>query len=114
MGQIIDKPWGSEEILERNSWYVVKRLYMKQGCRCSLQYHERKRESIYILKGNLIISYGKNENKLIKRSYSNGEIITINAGIIHRMEAVTDSVYLEASTPELDDVIRLEDDYKRE
>lgn len=109
----IEKPWGSEEVLEKNQNYMMKRLVMHAGNRCSLQYHEKKIETIYVLDGELRILMGEEKDSLTEKIYTQGESITIPAGIIHRMEAVTDSIYLEASTPELEDVIRLSDDYQR-
>ena len=87
---------------------------MKKNHRCSLQYHDFKKETIYVLSGDLKILIGKDQNNLETKVYKAGESITINPGIIHRMEGVTDSVYIEASTPEMEDVIRLSDDYKRD
>lgn len=106
--QRIDKPWGFEEWLEVNERYVLKTLFMKKGARCSLQYHEFKHETIYVLRGELRIKIGD-----ISRIYTAGEYVAIEPGIIHRMEGVTDALYLEASTPELQDVVRIEDDYIR-
>ena len=109
----IEKPWGSEEILEKNQNYVVKRLIMNKGHRCSLQFHEFKKETIFVLEGELKIYHGLSQDKLKSKVYKAGDSITINPKEIHRMEAIEKSVYLEASTPELDDVIRLVDDYQR-
>lgn len=113
MGQYIEKPWGSEELLEINDAYVLKKLVMKKGHRCSLQYHEKKKETIYVLEGQLKILYGESKDSLISKLFLQNESITINPNIIHRMEAIEDSIYLEASTPELEDVVRLSDDYAR-
>lgn len=111
--RLITKPWGQEELLEVNDKYMLKRLTMKEGKRCSLQYHDKKRETIYVLEGKLKIVSGININDLQERIYSKGEVITIEPGIIHRMEGLTKAVYLEASTPELEDVVRLQDDFGR-
>lgn len=112
--EIIEKPWGKEEVVEINDNYMVKRLTMLQGHRCSLQYHKMKKETIYILSGELKIEVGEDKENLTSRIYSPGDSITLRPGIIHRMEGITDAVYLEASTPEMNDVIRISDDYKRE
>lgn len=109
----IDKPWGMEEILEKNDKYMFKRLTMYKGHQCSLQKHQYKCETIYVLSGLLKISFGEDGGSLDSDVYHPGDIITLKPGIVHRMEAVEDSVYLEASTPEMDDVIRLQDDYQR-
>jgi len=107
------KPWGHEELIEKNEKYVVKRLFMEKDHRCSLQYHEYKKETIYVLDGTLKISIGDDINNLIDMLLYKGMYITIFPKIIHRMEGVTDTYYLESSTPELDDVVRLKDDYNR-
>jgi len=111
--QIIDKPWGKEEVIEINDRYMMKKLTMLEGHRCSLQYHNCKRETIYVISGELRIISGSTEKELSSRVYTEGEVITIAPGVIHRMEGAKDSVYLEASTPEMDDVVRLVDDYER-
>jgi len=110
---IIEKPWGREEIIEINDRYAMKKLTMWKGHRCSLQYHEVKHETIYVLSGQLRIYSGPSQEKLESRIYGPDETITIQPRTVHRMEAVEDSVYLEASTPEMADVVRLADDYKR-
>jgi len=112
--KIIEKPWGKEEVIDINDRYMMKKLTMRKGYRCSLQYHKVKRETIYMLKGRLRIYYGLSQEKLESRIFCSGETITILPGVVHRMEGVEDSVYLEASTPEMDDVVRLVDDYHRE
>ena len=111
--QIIEKPWGCEEVIEINDKYMVKKLTMWAGHRCSLQYHNIKKETIYVLSGVLNIIQGKTQDTLVGKYYRAGDTVTIPPGLIHRMEGVEDSVYLEASTPEMDDVVRLVDDYKR-
>ena len=111
--RIIQKPWGQEELLEHNSRYVLKKLVMTAGHRCSLQYHEQKHETIFVLSGLLRVSFGTDVHKLDHIDLTPGASIVLEPHVIHRMEALDDSVYLEASTPELDDVIRLSDDYNR-
>lgn len=110
----VEKPWGKEELLEYNDNYVVKKLFMKAGECCSLQYHELKRETIYVLSGKVKLHIGKDINELEKKEMNTGDKITIAPYTIHRMEGITDCEYLECSSPELWDVIRLEDKYKRE
>ena len=113
MNKIIEKPWGKEEVIEINDLYMMKKLTMHAGHRCSTQFHNFKKETIYVLSGKLKISYGKNINNLKNTIFYSGDSITIPPKQIHRMEALEDSIYLEASTPQMDDVVRLEDDYKR-
>ena len=112
--QIIEKPWGKEEVIEINDKYMMKKLTMLKGHRCSLQLHNHKKETIYVLSGQLRIISGPDQDNLTGKIYSEGESITISPGVIHRMEGLEDSIYLEASTPEMDDVVRLVDDYERD
>ena len=94
-----NKPWGWEEILEENDRYVVKKLFMKEGYQCSLQYHEDKKETIYMVQGQLEITIGHNgENKKV---YNENDHITISPGTVHRMKGWTDCWYLEYSNPEV-------------
>ena len=109
----IEKPWGFEQLLEKNSSYVLKKLFMKKDHRCSLQFHREKKETVYVLEGNLNLHIGPTEDNLDIRVMNPGDFITISPGEIHRMEGLTDCLYLESSTPELDDVVRLLDDYDR-
>jgi mannose-6-phosphate isomerase len=112
-GQIVKKPWGQEEIIEVNDRYMVKRLTMHAGHRYSLQYHNFKRETIYVLSGRLKIISGPGADALQERIFQPGESLTLSVGVVHRMEGVDDCVYLESSTPEMEDVVRLKDDYSR-
>ena len=109
----IKKPWGYEILLEKNKKYMFKKLFMKKGHRCSLQFHRLKRETIYILQGILKITSGSNVNKLNSKIYKKGQSMTIKPLLKHRMLAISDCYYLESSTPELTDVIRISDDYNR-
>lgn len=107
--QKIDKPWGHEEWVEVNDKYVVKRLLMKKGHKCSLQYHEKKKETVVVLSGSMTVYY--NDEIL---SMGPSDTLTIDSFVNHRMFAENeDCVYLECSTPELDDVVRIEDEYGR-
>lgn len=108
------KPWGQENLIEFNDKYVVKKLLMKQGECCSMQYHELKKETIYVVNGELKVYIGKNIDKLEEKILKPNDFITIEPFTIHRMEGNTDCTYIECSTSELWDVIRLQDKYKRE
>lgn len=111
---MIEKPWGSETLIECNDRYVVKRLYMKNGECCSLQYHELKRETIYVLSGCLKVYIGSEVDKLEEKIMYPGSFMTIEPFTIHRMEGMLDNThYLETSTHELWDVVRLSDKYNR-
>ena len=111
--KIIEKPWGKEEVIEINNCYMVKKLTMWKGHRCSLQYHNHKKETIYVLSGQLKIYTGPSEKNLSSKIFCPHETITLSPGTVHRMEGVEDTVYLEASTPQMDDVVRIIDDYNR-
>lgn len=109
----IEKPWGYENLLEKNDRYVMKELFMKQGHKCSLQYHEKKHETFFVVYGKLKFTYGDDEQSLSDIIVEKGFHMAVAPMKIHRMEALEDSLYLEASTPELDDVVRLNDSYGR-
>lgn len=109
----IEKPWGYEELVDINDKYVVKKLFMKQGHSCSTQYHELKRETIVVLSGKLNISIGKTIEELSTKEYCPFETVTIEPYTVHKMQAVEDCLYLETSTNELWDVVRLQDSYGR-
>jgi mannose-6-phosphate isomerase-like protein (cupin superfamily) len=111
--EIIEKPWGREEVIEINDKYMMKKLTMFKDHRCSLQYHNHKKETIFVLSGQLKIISGTDKSNLTEKIYIAGESITISPGVVHRMEGKEECVYLEASTPEMDDVVRLVDDYNR-
>jgi len=110
----VNKPWGKEELIEYNDHYVVKKIFMKANECCSMQYHELKRETIYVLNGKVRLYIGKDIDNLEQLKMEAGDKITITPYTIHRIEGIEDSEYLECSTPELWDVVRLADKYKRE
>ena len=111
--EIVSKPWGQEEILKIAPKYVVKRITIQAGHRMSLQLHELKEETIYVLSGNLIVwsSIDFEDNE----TFCPGSVIHVPPRKIHRFGAPEqgDVIILECSTTELDDVIRLADDYNR-
>ena len=107
------KPWGYELLLEKNKNYMLKKLFMKKGHRCSLLFHNKKFETLYILSGKLKFYIGSTSKKLKSSIYLSTQTLTLKPKIIHRMEALSDCTYLEASTPEFLDVVRISDDYSR-
>ncbi|MHB0997850.1 MAG: cupin domain-containing protein [Armatimonadota bacterium] len=109
----IIKPWGGEELLAHTDEYALKRIYVKVGSRPSLQYHKMKSETLYLLSGLMEIEIGESEQSLVVGTVHPGEAVDIPRGMIHRVTAVEDSVIIEVSTPQLDDVVRLKDDYDR-
>ena len=109
----VHKPWGHETIWAHTDRYVGKILHIKAGHALSVQYHERKDETVYLLAGEMIYRV-QQDGELRDVQLRVGEAFRITPGTIHQMEAVTDCDVLEASTPELDDVVRLSDRYGRE
>ena len=113
MGRRIDKPWGHEDVWAETPRYVGKRLFIRKGCRLSLQYHERKDESILVVSGRLQLELADDRGELTSEELGAGESRHIAPGRRHRFGALVDTELVEVSTPELDDVVRLEDDYGR-
>ncbi|HTK40746.1 MAG TPA: cupin [Gemmatimonadales bacterium] len=108
----IDKPWGYELVWARTDQYVGKILHVKAGHILSLQYHNFKDETMHVLRGELVLRTKEGE-QLVSRPFREGETVHIPPKLIHQIEAVQDSDVLEASTPQLDDLVRLEDRYGR-
>lgn len=108
----VPKPWGYELIFAHTDRYVGKILHINKGESLSLQFHEMKDETLYVVEGELklTIEYDGDRRVLPLRK---GEAFHIPPRLIHRMEAVEDTDVAEVSTTELDDVIRLEDRYGR-
>ncbi len=111
---IVPKPWGHEVIWAHTELYVGKLLHIKAGHALSVQYHNRKDETIHLLRGTMIYRVGRSAESLVEVPLAEGESYRNTPGIVHQMEAVTDCDVLEASTPHLDDVVRLNDRYGRE
>ena len=111
----VPKPWGHETIWAHTERYVGKILHINAGESLSVQYHERKDETVYLLAGEMIYWVKpEGESELRDMKLTVGEAFRITPGTVHYMEAVTDCDVLEASPPELDDVVRLQDRYGRE
>jgi mannose-6-phosphate isomerase len=108
----VEKPWGYELVWARTDRYVGKILHVRAGQVLSLQYHHRKDETMHVLAGELILRTQAGD-ELESRPFRAGESIHIPPKLIHQIEAVVDSDVLEASTPELDDLVRLNDRYGR-
>lgn len=108
----VDKPWGYELVWARTDKYVGKILHVKAGHVLSLQYHNRKDETMHVLSGELILRTQPGDT-LVARPFRAGESVHIPPTLIHQIEAVVDTDVLEASSPELDDLVRLQDRYGR-
>lgn len=109
----VPKPWGYELIFARTDRYVGKILHINQGQTLSLQYHEIKEETIFVVNGELRLTVEFDGDRRVI-PLRKGEAFHIPPRLIHRMEAVVDTDVAEVSTPELNDVIRLEDRYGRQ
>ena len=109
----IAKPWGHELVVAEHEQYAGKLITIEAGCRLSLQYHAQKHETLYILSGRVRLLTGPSAHSLRQRTLVPGDALVIPAGVIHRLEAIRRTTVLEVSTPELDDVRRIEDDYGR-
>ena len=110
--RVVPKPWGREEIFAENERYAGKLLYLSPGHSLSLQYHERKDETLYVLEGEVILLVGT-EGDMNEIRLKPGQSYRIRPGTRHRMSAEIACVLVEVSSPELDDVVRLEDAYGR-
>ena len=108
----VDKPWGYELVWARTTHYVGKILHVNAGEILSLQYHNEKDETMHLLSGELVLRV-KEGDEMIERHFLEGGSVHIAPGVIHQIEAVVDSDVLEASTPHLDDLVRLNDRYGR-
>ena len=114
MGRYVEKPWGHELIWAEDGPYLGKILVIEPGKRLSLQYHEVKDETILVQEGTLRLHLADAEGVVRVEDVPSGESRRVLAGRIHRYEAAAERVTLiEVSTPELDDVVRVEDDFGR-
>lgn len=112
--RVVPKPWGYEEIFALvEGKYCGKVLHVRTGHALSLQYHRQKDEVISVFSGTARVLVGPTVDQLSEVVLRAGEGLHLPPGVIHRIAAVTDLVMLEASTTELDDVVRLSDDYGR-
>lgn len=130
--KVVTKPWGfatigevsgvgevwlnfkkGEGVGENSKEYAAKIVYIKAGTRSSLQLHKEKRETNYVVSGSAEIWFGDNPESLTKEIANPGEIFNVSPGLWHRVVAISDLVMFEASTPQVDDVIRFQDDAGR-
>ncbi len=111
--KIVEKPWGREYWLAHTDRYAGKILVIGKGHRISLQYHRQKHETLYLDRGKAKFTLEDENGELSERMLSEGDIVEVLPGKKHRAEALEDCRLIEISTPELDDVVRVEDDYER-
>ncbi len=109
----VEKPWGYEKWIAVTDQYALKEIFLKKGCRCSLQYHENKEEHSYLLSGKVSVEEDNADGVLVTNLYQPGECWHEKPLAKHRVTAIEDSVFMEVSTPHLDDVVRVQDDFGR-
>ncbi|HEY91293.1 MAG TPA: cupin [Dehalococcoidia bacterium] len=108
-----EKPWGYELLWAHTAKYVGKILFVKKGHRLSMQYHEQKDESMYMYSGKASLETVDKHNTPVSTVFEPGQTVWLPPLTRHRIEAIEDTLLLEVSTPELEDVVRLSDDYGR-
>ncbi len=113
MTQRIEKPWGFEELITLNERYSFKLLFIKAGHRTSLQYHEVKHETLYLVSGKASLEVHAEDGSIEHRSMAPGDFVELLPATVHRTSAEEDATFVEASTPENADIVRLADDYGR-
>lgn len=110
----VEKPWGWELWWTVTDRYVGKVIFINAGRRLSLQFHNQKDESIFVIEGNMVLHLENGDGEMEQIPLGPGDYRRVPVGKRHRFEAVDDTRLIEVSTPEVDDVVRLEDDFGRE
>ena len=110
----VEKPWGYELWWARTDRYVGKLIHVNKGHALSLQYHKKKDETIFVWKGRILFEIAQGDGELQKREMGPGESVHVTPPTVHRMTAIEDTDIFEVSTPEVEDVVRLEDRYGRQ
>ncbi len=111
--KIVEKPWGREIWVAQSAQYALKIIEFNRGARSSLQYHVRKHEHVYLDAGLLEMEWENDQGQMEILTLKPGEVVENKPGRKHRVTALENCRIIEVSTPELDDVVRLEDDYHR-
>ncbi len=109
-----EKPWGYELLIAKTDVYAGKVLHVAAGQTLSLQYHQRKDETIHLHSGEAVMVYRDDAGTAGEYPMKPGDSFHIPPHAVHRLRAVTDCDFFEVSTPQLEDVVRLEDSYGRE
>jgi mannose-6-phosphate isomerase-like protein (cupin superfamily) len=110
----VEKPWGWELIWADTARYAGKLLFVRAGQALSLQYHERKDESWYVQSGRAALELGTVGGELAEQEIGPGDSFHFTPGTVHRVRGIEDTLIVEVSTADLEDVVRLADDYGRE
>jgi quercetin dioxygenase-like cupin family protein len=111
--KVVEKPWGRELWIAHTESYALKIIELKKGARSSLQYHVKKHEHIFVDQGLLEMEWENQQGEMETLQLRPGDVIENKPGRKHRVAAVEDTRLIEVSTPELEDVVRVEDDYNR-
>lgn len=109
----VEKPWGFEVWWAHTDRYVGKQIHIHKGHALSLQFHHRKDETIFVFSGRILFEMQDAAGVLQGREMGPGEAVHVTPPTVHRMTALEDTDIFEVSTPEVDDVVRLEDRYGR-
>jgi mannose-6-phosphate isomerase len=109
----VDKPWGYELLYATTEVYCGKVIFIRSGEQLSLQFHKKKDETIFVQLGRMELEIGEPGKPVDTEVVGPGRAFRLRPGTVHRMRALEDTTILEVSTPELDDVVRLEDRYGR-
>ena len=109
----VEKPWGYEIVYALTEEYCGKVIFIRKGEQLSLQFHREKDEVVYLHEGRIELEIGEAGRPPDVEVVTPGRAYRLRPGMVHRWRALEDSVVLEASTPELDDEVRLEDRYGR-
>jgi mannose-6-phosphate isomerase len=109
----VEKPWGYELVYASTERYCGKIIFIRAGEELSLQFHKEKDETIYVHSGRVAFEIGEPGKVVDTEVVGPGRAFRLKPGTVHRMRALEDAVLLEVSTPETDDVVRLEDRYGR-
>lgn len=112
--QRTEKPWGHELLIALTPRYAGKVIFVKKGYRLSLQYHRQKDESTYVFQGSVSLEMENAGGKMELLNFNQGDSFRIPPLRKHRLTALEDTTLFEVSTPELDDVVRIADDYGRQ
>ena len=110
----VEKPWGWELVWAETDAYVGKLLFVRAGESLSLQYHETKDESWLVREGRGTLELGEVDGDLEPTEIAPGDTFHFRPGTVHRLTALEDTLVVEVSTPQLDDVVRLDDAYGRQ
>lgn len=108
-----EKPWGYENLIAKNEHYALKEIVLLAGFRSSLQSHLRKTETVFVVSGQVTLERRTPGGEAVFETFRAGQSYDVQPGTIHRVRALRRARLIEASTPELDDVIRHEDDFGR-